>query len=68
MVECLIHYCYLYLFQEAITNSELALQSHGRYAKYSSSKKAGVYNEVAMGALPALISMLPSQLVCTPTP
>lgn len=51
------------LGQEAITNSELALQSHGRYAKYSSSKKAGVYNEVAMGALPALISMLPSQLL-----
>ncbi|XP_066250383.1 uncharacterized protein [Euwallacea similis] len=51
------------LGQEAITNSELQLQSHGRYAKYSSSRKAGVYNEVAIGAFPALLSMLPSQLL-----
>ncbi|XP_048519800.1 uncharacterized protein LOC109542192 [Dendroctonus ponderosae] len=50
------------LGQETITNSELKLQSHARYAKYSSARKAGIYNEIAMGALPALLSMLPSQL------
>ncbi|XP_050297989.1 peroxidasin homolog isoform X2 [Anthonomus grandis grandis] len=51
------------LGQESITNSELSLQSHGRYAKYSSLRKAGVYNEVAMGVLPALLSMLPNKLL-----
>ncbi|KAL1488622.1 hypothetical protein ABEB36_014425 [Hypothenemus hampei] len=51
------------LGQESIVNSELELQTHGRYAKYSSARKAGIYNEVAMAALPALLSMLPGQLL-----
>ncbi|KAF7278210.1 hypothetical protein GWI33_008704 [Rhynchophorus ferrugineus] len=50
------------LGEESTSNSELKLQTHGRYAKYSSSKKAGIYNEVAMGVLPALLSMLPNRL------
>ncbi|CAH1129175.1 unnamed protein product [Ceutorhynchus assimilis] len=51
------------LGQQSIVNSDLELQTHGRYAKYSSSRKAGVYNEVALGALPALLSMLPRELL-----
>ncbi|XP_030764451.1 uncharacterized protein LOC115888752 [Sitophilus oryzae] len=51
------------LGEETTSNSDLKLQTHGRYSKYSSSKRAGIYNEVAMGALPALLSMLPNRLL-----
>lgn len=51
------------LGEEAIVNSGLELKTHGRFANYSSSQKAGVFNEVAMGALPALLSIIPNSLV-----
>ncbi|EFA09156.2 hypothetical protein TcasGA2_TC005493 [Tribolium castaneum] len=51
------------LGNEAIVQSDLQLQSHGRFSKYSSSHRAGVYNEVAMSALPALLSMIPTTLM-----
>ncbi|XP_076275092.1 uncharacterized protein LOC143206037 [Rhynchophorus ferrugineus] len=51
------------LGQESIVASELSLKPHGRFSKYSSSRKAGVFNEVAMTALPALLSMLPKSLM-----
>ncbi|XP_066153356.1 uncharacterized protein [Euwallacea fornicatus] len=51
------------LGQETIVSSELSLKPHGRFSKYSSSRRAGVFNEVAMTALPALLSMLPSSLL-----
>ncbi|XP_030764452.1 uncharacterized protein LOC115888753 [Sitophilus oryzae] len=51
------------LGQESIVTSELNLKPHGRFSKYSSSRKAGVFNEVAMTALPALLSMLPNRLM-----
>lgn len=53
------------LGEESVVNSELQLETHGHYAKYSSSHKAGVYNSVAMVALPALLSMIPGSLVST---
>lgn len=42
---------------------ELQLLTHGHYSEYSSSNRAGVFNEVALTALPALLSMVPSSLV-----
>ncbi|KAL1488619.1 hypothetical protein ABEB36_014422 [Hypothenemus hampei] len=51
------------LGQESVVGSELNLRPHGRFSKYSSSRRAGIFNEVAMTALPALLSMLPSVLV-----
>ncbi|ERL88558.1 hypothetical protein D910_05943 [Dendroctonus ponderosae] len=50
------------LGQESIVNSDLSLRPHGRFSKYSSSRRAGIFNEVALTALPALLSMLPSSL------
>ncbi|XP_050297990.1 uncharacterized protein LOC126737238 [Anthonomus grandis grandis] len=51
------------LGQESTVNSELNLRPHGRFSEYSSSTRTGVYNEVALTALPALLSMLPNTLV-----
>lgn len=51
------------LGEEAIVNSDLELKSHGRFSKYSSSQKAGIYNAVALGALPALMSLMPVRLM-----
>ncbi|KAK4874855.1 hypothetical protein RN001_014215 [Aquatica leii] len=45
------------------TGTDLDLVTHGHYHKYSSSNRAGVYNEVALTALPALLSMIPSSLM-----
>ncbi|KAF5284358.1 hypothetical protein FQR65_LT13575 [Abscondita terminalis] len=45
------------------TGTDLDLLTHGHYSKYSSSNRAGVYNEVALTALPALLSMIPSTLM-----
>ncbi|KAJ8915169.1 hypothetical protein NQ315_000421 [Exocentrus adspersus] len=56
-------YLPIVLGEEAILHSELELKTHGRFSKYSSAKRAGVYNEVAMTALPALLSMLPNSLM-----
>ncbi|XP_060522685.1 uncharacterized protein LOC132699805 [Cylas formicarius] len=50
------------LGQEVIVTSELNLKPHGRFSKYSSLRKSGIYNEVALTALPALLSMLPNSL------
>ncbi|CAH0563572.1 unnamed protein product [Brassicogethes aeneus] len=50
------------LGEESVTHSELELKHHGRYSKYSSHKRAGVYNEVAMSGFPALLSMIPTSL------
>lgn len=51
------------LFQVVIENPGLKLKPIGHYTEYSSSNRAGVFNEVAMTALPALISMIPQSLV-----
>ncbi|KAJ8926678.1 hypothetical protein NQ314_020927 [Rhamnusium bicolor] len=56
-------YLPIVLGEEAIVHSELELKTHGRFSKYSSARRAGVYNEVAMTALPALLSMLPNSLM-----
>ncbi|KAF5280247.1 hypothetical protein FQA39_LY18070 [Lamprigera yunnana] len=45
------------------TGTDLNLLTHGHYTKYSSSNRAGVYNEVALTALPALLSMIPNSLL-----
>lgn len=55
----------LVLGEVAISDSDLKLKTHGHYTEYSSSNHAGVFNSVALAALPALISMVPSSLVCT---
>ncbi|XP_072395913.1 uncharacterized protein [Diabrotica undecimpunctata] len=52
-------YLPIVLGEEAIVHSELELKTHGRFAKYSSTQKVGVFNEVAISALPVLLSMLP---------
>lgn len=53
-------------FKQVITTKpSLLLLSHGHYTEYSSSHRAGVYNEVALSALPALLSMVPGSLVKT---
>lgn len=41
----------------------MLLKRHGHYSQYSSGNKAGVYNEVAMTALPALLSTIPKSLM-----
>ncbi|CAH1116127.1 unnamed protein product [Phaedon cochleariae] len=56
-------YLPIILGEEAIVHSELELKTHGRFSKYSSAERAGVFNEVAMTALPALLSTLPNSLV-----
>ncbi|KAJ8944427.1 hypothetical protein NQ318_002123 [Aromia moschata] len=56
-------YLPIVLGEETIVRSELELKTHGRFSKYSSAQRAGVYNEVAMSALPALLSMLPSSFM-----
>lgn len=49
--------------QEAAGTPDLRLKTVGHFSEYSSSRKAGIYNEVAMASLPALLSTLPSSLV-----
>lgn len=56
----LFHYFY---FQETVLQSDIKLKSRGHYSQYSSSHKAGVFNEVALTALPAFLSMVPTTLV-----
>lgn len=51
------------LDDETSADPELRLQTHGHYSKYSSSHKAGVLNEVAISALPSLLSMIPGSLM-----
>lgn len=51
------------LGEEAVGVPELQLKSHGHFSGYSSSNKAGIYNEVAVAALPALLSTLSSAVV-----
>ncbi|XP_017785026.1 PREDICTED: uncharacterized protein LOC108568445 [Nicrophorus vespilloides] len=51
------------LDDNTIAESHLQLKYHGYYSDYSSSHKAGVYNEVALTALPILLSMIPSKLM-----
>lgn len=51
------------LGEEATQEPDLQLKRIGHYSQYSSSNKAGVYNEVAMTALPALLSIIPNSLV-----
>ncbi|KAL3272932.1 hypothetical protein HHI36_014391 [Cryptolaemus montrouzieri] len=51
------------LGEEAIVHSDLQLKSHGRFSKYSSSHKAGVFNAIALAALPALMSLMPLSLM-----
>ncbi|CAH1185902.1 unnamed protein product [Phyllotreta striolata] len=51
----------LLLGEETIKQSQLELKNHGRYSKYSSNIRAGVFNEVAIGVLPALLSLIPSK-------
>ena len=41
-------------------NEHLILQNYGHYNNYSSSKHVEVFNEVAVGIFPALLSMYPS--------
>ncbi|XP_074027554.1 uncharacterized protein isoform X2 [Leptinotarsa decemlineata] len=52
-------YLPIVLGEEAIVHSELELKSHGRFSKYSSARRTGIFNEVAMTALPVLLSTLP---------
>ncbi|VEN54788.1 unnamed protein product, partial [Callosobruchus maculatus] len=56
-------YLPIVLGEEAIVHTELELKAHGRFSKYSSAKRGGVYNEVAITALPALLSMLPTNIM-----
>ncbi|KAJ8969968.1 hypothetical protein NQ317_008531 [Molorchus minor] len=56
-------YLPIILGEESIVHSELELKTHGRFSKYSSARKAGVYNEVAITALPVLLSMLPGSFM-----
>ncbi|CAH1969751.1 unnamed protein product [Acanthoscelides obtectus] len=56
-------YLPIVLGEEAIVDTELELKTHGRFSKYSSAKRGGVYNEVGMTALPALLSMLPTNIM-----
>lgn len=51
------------LGEEAVGVSELQLKAHGHFSGYSSSNKAGIFNEVAVAALPALLSTLSSTVV-----
>ncbi|XP_018331432.1 uncharacterized protein LOC108741220 [Agrilus planipennis] len=51
------------LGEVAISQSPLQLKSRGHFTNYSSANRAGIYNEVAMTALPALLSMLPTSLM-----
>lgn len=52
------------LDEVTLSHKDLTLKSIGHFTEYSSLNRAGIYNEVAMGALPALLAMLPSTLVC----
>lgn len=51
------------LDESTMAKSGLRLKSHGHYSDYSSNHKAGVYNEVALSALPSLLSMIPGALM-----
>lgn len=51
------------LGQVTVNQMNLSLKNHGHFTEYSSSNKAGIFNEVALAALPALLSMIPSSLV-----
>ncbi|XP_028142829.2 uncharacterized protein LOC114336668 [Diabrotica virgifera virgifera] len=52
----------LVLGEETMVHSQLELKVHGRFSNYSSSKRIGVFNEVAIAALPALLSLVPQTL------
>lgn len=47
----------------SMTKAELRPLSRGHFSGYSSAHKAGVYNEVALTALPIFLSMIPDNLV-----
>ncbi|CAH1108455.1 unnamed protein product [Psylliodes chrysocephalus] len=49
--------------EEAIVHTQLELKTHGRFSKYSSTQKVGVFNEIAISVLPILLSMLPSSVM-----
>nr|XP_022916804.1 uncharacterized protein LOC111426494 [Onthophagus taurus] len=51
------------LDETSLQDPGLKLKSIGHYSDYSSSNRAGVFNEVAMSALPAMISMIPASLM-----
>ncbi|XP_057660218.1 uncharacterized protein LOC130896263 [Diorhabda carinulata] len=52
----------LVLGEETMTEFDLGLKKYGRFSKYSSKNRTGIYNEAAVTALPILLSLLPQSL------
>lgn len=51
------------LGQPIVNKDELRLVSGKHYNGYSSTHRAGIFNEAAVGAFPAFLSMLPAEMV-----
>lgn len=51
------------LGQPIVNKDELRLLSGKFYSGYSSTNRAGIFNEVAIGALPAFKTMLPAEMI-----
>lgn len=51
------------LGQQVVTKEELRLVSGRHYSGYSSTNRAGIFNEAAVSAFPAFYSMLPADMM-----